>query len=205
MMGERRAGQEALFYEFSLEQHVPETHLLQSIDRFVELDGLRHELAPFYSSIPAFSRSRVDDPDADRGLLLWHPLATALVRGGSFEPRVSLVLSARSRRLGTGPLDLLEEPAWPFSREQSATSAFRAVLQRCIDVGLVGGEGFAVDASLIQADTSDRKRVEGTAGLPPGAAGRAVEEYLAVLDDAALVGATEVTPKFIAPCCYRGC
>ena len=51
MMGERRTGQEALFYEFSLERHVPETHLLQSIDRFVELDGLRQELAPFYSAI----------------------------------------------------------------------------------------------------------------------------------------------------------
>src|ERR1700689_4069436 len=49
MMGERRIGQEALFYEFSLERHVPERHLLRSIDRFVELDGLRQELAPFYS------------------------------------------------------------------------------------------------------------------------------------------------------------
>jgi len=36
--------QDALFYEFSLERHVPERHLLRSIDRFVELDGLRQEL-----------------------------------------------------------------------------------------------------------------------------------------------------------------
>jgi len=41
MMGERRIRQEALFYEFSLERHVPEKHLLRLIDRFVELDGLR--------------------------------------------------------------------------------------------------------------------------------------------------------------------
>ena len=41
MMGERRIGQEALLYEFSLERHVPETHLLRAIDRFVELDGIR--------------------------------------------------------------------------------------------------------------------------------------------------------------------
>jgi transposase len=47
--GEGRVRQDALFYEFSLERHVPETHLLRSIDRFVELDGLRQELAPFYS------------------------------------------------------------------------------------------------------------------------------------------------------------
>src|SRR2546425_13376124 len=51
MMGEGRVGQEALFYEFSLERHVPEQHLLRSVDRFVELDGLRQELAPFYSEI----------------------------------------------------------------------------------------------------------------------------------------------------------
>jgi transposase len=76
---------------------------------------------------------------------------------------------------------------------------FETVLQRCIDEGLVGGEGFAVDASLIQADASDRTRVEGAAGLPSGAAGRAVQEYLAVLDDAAFGTASEVTPKFIAP------
>src|SRR2546423_7462441 len=51
MMGERRVAQEHLFYEFSLERHVPETHLLRSIDRFVELGGLRRELAPFYSEM----------------------------------------------------------------------------------------------------------------------------------------------------------
>ena len=51
MMGERHVRQDALFYEFSLERHVPERHLLRSIDRFVELDGLRQELAPFYSEM----------------------------------------------------------------------------------------------------------------------------------------------------------
>jgi transposase len=67
---------------------------------------------------------------------------------------------------------------------------FESVLQRCVDEGLVGGEGFAVDANLIQADASDRTRVEGAAGLPPDAAGRAVGEYLGVLDDAAFGAAT---------------
>jgi hypothetical protein len=47
MMGERRVGQEALFYEFSLERHVPADHLLRSIDRFVELSGARARLQPF--------------------------------------------------------------------------------------------------------------------------------------------------------------
>jgi hypothetical protein len=51
MMGDRRNGQDALFYEFLLERHVPERHLLRSLDRFVELNGLRRELAPFYSEM----------------------------------------------------------------------------------------------------------------------------------------------------------
>ena len=51
MMGERRVRQDALFYEFSLEEHVPTEHLLCSLDRFVELDELRRELAPFYSEM----------------------------------------------------------------------------------------------------------------------------------------------------------
>ena len=51
MMGERQVQQDTLFYEFSLERHVPERHLLRSIDRFVELDGLRRALAPFYSEM----------------------------------------------------------------------------------------------------------------------------------------------------------
>lgn len=60
------------------------------------------------------------------------------------------------------------------------------------------GDGFAVDASLIKAD-ANRKGIEGDKGLPPAAAGRAIDEYLAVLDDAAFGAATEVTPKFVSP------
>ena len=86
-----------------------------------------------------------------------------------------------------------------FRESNLLRGLFETVLQRCIDEGLVGGEGFAVDASLIHADAGDRNRVEGSAGLPPDATGRAVEEYLAVLDDAAFGAASGVTPKFIAP------
>ena len=41
MMGERRVVQEALFYGFSLERHVPVDHLLRKIDRFVDLSEVR--------------------------------------------------------------------------------------------------------------------------------------------------------------------
>ena len=51
MMGHRQVEQAALFYEFSLEKHVPADHLLRSIDRFVDLQQIRRDLASFYSSI----------------------------------------------------------------------------------------------------------------------------------------------------------
>lgn len=41
--------QEALFYEFSLERHVPASHLVRGIDRFVDLSGIRVHLRLFYS------------------------------------------------------------------------------------------------------------------------------------------------------------
>ena len=51
MMGERRVMQEALFYSFSLERHVPDNHLLRKIDRFVDLTELRAYLGPYYSDV----------------------------------------------------------------------------------------------------------------------------------------------------------
>src|ERR1700744_5591544 len=51
MMGERQVDQAKLFYEFSLDRHVPEDHLLRAVDRFVDLEGVRAHLAPFYSPI----------------------------------------------------------------------------------------------------------------------------------------------------------
>jgi hypothetical protein len=64
--------------------------------------------------------------------------------------------------------------------------------------GLVGGEGFAVDASVIVAAAHRQRGVAGAGDLDP-ASNRAVTEYLAVLDDAAFGGATPVEPKLVSP------
>ena len=57
MMGPRQEAQAALFYEFSLEDHVPDDHLLRSIDRFVDLSSIRVDLTDFYSGPSPVSRS----------------------------------------------------------------------------------------------------------------------------------------------------
>ena len=76
MMGERRVMQEALFYGFSLERHVPDTHMLRKIDRF----GTEGALGPLLQRDgTTLDRSRADDADADRGLLLWNSLRASAV------------------------------------------------------------------------------------------------------------------------------
>jgi IS5 family transposase len=82
MMGERRVRQEALFYGFSLERHVPDNHLLRKIDRFVDLSEVRRHLEPYYKRDgSSFDRSRADDAYAGRRLRLGHSLRASIVRG----------------------------------------------------------------------------------------------------------------------------
>ena len=76
------------------------------------------------------------------------------------------------------------------------------MVEACIAAGLVGGEGFAVDASLIVADTNKQRSIPGSEWkktADPETASRAVREYLATLDDAAFGAASDVTPKFVSP------
>jgi transposase len=108
MMGERQVQQADLFCEFSFERHVPETHLLRAIDRFVDLDRLRVHLAPFYSEM---GRPSVDPELLTHMLIVGYYFGirseTAAVRRGPPEPGVSLALPTGARRVGARPLDLL--------------------------------------------------------------------------------------------------
>jgi len=79
MPGQQPPDQNALFYDFCLENYVPYDHLLPQIDLFLDLSDLRAHLLPI-TTIPSVpQRTRGDDPHADRGLLQWDPLGTAFV------------------------------------------------------------------------------------------------------------------------------
>lgn len=200
MMGERRVDQAALFYTFSLEDHVPANHLLRSIDRFVELEGLRAHLAPFYS---AMGRPSIDPELLIRMLLVGYCFGIRSERRLCEEVHLNLAYRWFCR-LG---LEGVVPDHSTFSKNRHGRfrdsdllrQLFDTVLRRCILEGLVGGEGFAVDASLIKAEANRERSVPGDPGLPPEASSRAIDEYLAVLDDAAFGAATPVTPKFISP------
>jgi transposase len=200
MMGHRQVEQAALFYEFSLERHVPADHLLRSIDRFVELGELRRELAPFYSMI---GRPSIDPELMIRMLLVGYCFGIRSERRLCEEVHLNLAYRWFCR-LGLDS-DVPNHSTFSKNRHGRFRDSnllrrlFETVLRRCSDEGLVGGENFAVDASLIKADANRQKGIEGDKWVAPQAAGRAVQEYLAVLDDAAFGAATEVTSKFISP------
>jgi IS5 family transposase len=78
---------------------------------------------------------------------------------------------------------------------------FETTVRRCIDEGLVGGEGFAVDASLIQADANKQRSAEGSESVDwddLARTRRSVREYLDTLDEAAWGAASEAKPKFVS-------
>jgi transposase len=200
MMGPRQVEQGALFYNFSLDAHVPSDHLLRSIDRFVDLSDLRRQLAPFYSST---GRPSVDPELMIRMLIIGYCFGIRSERRLCDEVHLNLAYRWFCRLGLEGQVPdhstFSKNRHGRFRDSDLLRRLFETVLQRCIDAGLVGGEGFAVDGSLIKADASRQKGVEGSAGLPPECAGRAVQEYLAVLDDAAFGAASPVTPKFLSP------
>src|SRR5712671_4697898 len=139
MMGERRVQQEALFYEFSLERHVPEKHLLRSMDRFVELDGLRQELAPFYSEM---GRPSIDPELLIRMLIVGYCFGIRSERRLCEEVHLNL---AYRWFCGLG-LDGEVPDHSTFSKNRHGRfrdsdllrRLFEAILRRCIDEGLVG-------------------------------------------------------------------
>ena len=200
MMGRRQVEQAALFYEFSLDKHIPADHLLRSIDRFVELGDLRRELVRFYSTL---GRPSVDPELMIRMLITGYCFGIRSERRLCEEVHLNLAYRWFCRLGLDGQVPdhstFSKNRHGRFRQSDLLRRVFETVLQRCIREGLVGGEAFAVDASLIKADANRQRGIEGEKGLPAQAAGHAIDEYLAVLDDAAFGAATEVTPKFISP------
>ena len=198
-MGERRVQQDPLFYEFSLERHVPADHLLRSIERFVDLSGIRDHLRPFYSEM---GRPSIDPELMIRMLIVGYCFGIRSERRLCEEVHLNLAYRWFCR-LG---LDGAVPDHSTFSKNRHGRfrdsdllrKVFETTVRRCLAEGLVGGEGFAVDASMIKADANRQRSAPGSEWVAPETASHAVREYLAVLDDAAFGAATPVVPKFIS-------
>jgi transposase len=184
MMGERRVAQDSLFYEFSLEGHVPAGHLLRSIDRFVDLTGLRAHLSGFYSTT---GRPSVDPELMIRMLLVGYCYGLRSERRLCEEVHLNLAYRWFCRLGLEGEVPdhstFSKNRHGRFAESDVFRRLFEEVVARCIAEGLVGGEGFAVDASLIEADANRQRSVSATEWKTPEVASRSVREYLAVLDE----------------------
>src|SRR5450432_103958 len=183
MMGQRTGGQKPLFYSFKLDDHVPADHLLRGIDRCLDLGELRHHLASFYSDV---GRPSIDPELTIRMLIVGYCFGIRSERRLCEEVHLNLAYRWFCR-LGS-------EEAVPehstfsknrhgrFRESDAFRHVFETVLKRCMSEGLVGGEGFAIDASVVKADAARPSAIPGSAmdrqAFGPAQASRAVREYL---------------------------
>jgi transposase len=203
MMGQLKHEQEQLFYEFRLDEVVPGDQLVREIAAVLDLTWVRAELASYYSPL---GRPSIDPVLMIRMLIVGYVFAIRSERLLCREVQVNL---AYRWFCGLSIEDKIPDHS-AFSRARNErfrnSDIFRRVFERvveaCIAAGLVGGEGFAVDASLIVADANKQRSIPGSEWQKtrdPETASRAVKEYLATLDDAAFGAASDTTPKFVSP------
>jgi len=186
MMGRRGDVQDRLFYSFNLDGHLPGDHLLRGIDQVLDLGDLHAHLGPFYSHT---GRPSIDPELMIRMLIVGYCFGIRSERRLCEEVHLNLAYRWFCR------LDL--EDAVPdhstfsknrhgrFRQSDAFRHVFESVLRRCMSEGLVGGEGFAVDASVIKADANRTRGVPGAEATAQfnGVVTRAVREYLDGLEE----------------------
>jgi transposase len=187
MMGQNGGNQNRLFYSFNLEDHVPASHLLRGINQFLDLSDLRTYLAPFYSHT---GRPSIDPELMIRMLIVGYCFGIRSERRLCEEVHLNLAYRWFCR---LGLEDAVPEHSTfsknrhgRFRESDAFRHVFETVLRRCMSEGLVGGEGFAIDASVVKADAARASAMPGAEidlrALGPAEASRAVREYLEGLD-----------------------
>ena len=162
MMGRLNRDQGQLFYSFCLDEVVPDDHRVREIAAVLDLSWVHAELAPYYSHL---GRPSIDPVLMIRMLIVGYVFAIRSERLLCREVQVNL---AYRWFCGLSIEDKIPDHS-AFSRARNErfrdSDIFRRVFERvveaCIAAGLVGGEGFAVDASLIAADANKQRSIPG--------------------------------------------
>lgn len=203
MMGRRNSDQSQLFYAFDLEAVVPDDHQVRRIAAVLDLSWVRTELAPHYSHT---GRPSIDPELVFRMLILGYVFAIRSERALCREVQVNL---AYRWFCGLGIEDKIPDHSAVtrarnerFREHDVFRRVFERVVASCIRADLVGGNGFAVDASLIAADANKCGSTLGeewSRDIDPATAERAVQDDLANLDNPGWGAASDVVPKFVTP------
>ena len=202
MMGPAVDRQDRLFYAFDLDDRVPSNHLLRRIDAVLDLSWLREELKPHYSDI---GRPSICPELMIRMLLVGYCYSIRSERRLCQEVDMNLAYRWFCR-LG------LEDPVpghstfsvnrhGRFRDSDILRTVFEEVVCGCMQAGLIGGEGFAVDASVIEAKASRFQRVEVAEvdWTPKQRAGRPVQDYLVALESENPPTNPRQKPKALSP------
>src|SRR6202043_1002446 len=204
MMGRQSGDQASFFYEFRLDERIPKEHLLRRIDVFVTpvLADMRAGLKPYYSEI---GRPSVDPALMIRMLIVGYCYGLRSERQLTQEVELHLAYRWFCR------LDLDDKVPHhsTFSENRlhrfRLSDVFRQIFERvvaaCMTAGLVKGEGFAVDASVMEANASryHGKAPDEIAWVEPERQTRAVKEYLAALQAETEPNPNRKPPKLISP------
>ncbi len=202
MMGEQLGRQDRLFYEFCLDDRVPGDHLLRRVDAVLELSWLRAELAPYYSHTGCPS---IDPELMIRMLLIGYCYSIRSERRLCQEVEMNLAYRWFCR---LGLEDRVPDHSTfsvnrhgRFRDSDILRQVFESVVRGCMTAGLVGGEGFAVDASVIEADASRFKRIEASEidWTDWQRARRPIREYLTALGSENPPTNPERAPKALSP------
>lgn len=199
MMGRNMNNQDRLFYSFSLEDHIPQNHLLRGIDQCLDLSDLRKQLADHYSHT---GRPSIDPELMIRMLIVGYCYGIRSERRLCEEVHLNLAYRWFCR---LGLEDAVPDHS-TFSKNRHGRFRengtfrwlFEEVVCRCMAAGLVKGEGFAVDASLVEANASYENSVQAGERIDwtnPEINTRAMREYLAGLDKETLAS---VVPRKIS-------
>ncbi|WP_139838099.1 transposase, partial [Roseovarius gaetbuli] len=144
MLGPRQEAQAALFYEFSLEDHIPQNHLLRSIDRFVDLSGIRQYLVEFYSHT---GRPSIDPELLIRMLLVGYCLGIRSERRLCEEVHLNLAYRWFCRLDLSGRVPdhstFSKNRHGRFRDSELLRHLFEGTVARCIAEGLVSGQRMA--------------------------------------------------------------
>lgn len=188
MMGSNDKSQDEFFYAFNLDDVVPQDHLLRDIDQLLDFTELREHLAPYYSHT---GRPSVDPELMIRMMLIGYCLGIRSDRLLCEEVKLNLAyrwfckLSINDKVPDHSTFS--KNRHGRFREAEAFRFVFEQVLKRCMDEGLIGGEGFAVDASVVKADASRQKHHENDDD-DWGGGSRAINEYLdALKEDGSLV------------------
>jgi len=203
MLGPKQEAQTSLFYDFSIEAHVPVGHVLRAIDGVIDLSCVRVHLTEFYSST---GRPSIDPELMVRMLLVGYIMGIRSERRLCDEVHLNLADRWFCKLDLTDPIPdhstFSKNRHGRFRDSDVLRHVFETVVAQCIDVGLASGQRYAADASIIAADANRQKSTPKADWSPdaidPNEAPRAVREYLETLDDAAFGAASAVTPKFIS-------